>query len=426
MAKLAIIGAGAMGLAAAHYALNAGHEVEVFEADSQPGGMAAHFDFGGLSIERYYHFICKSDQPTFELMQRLGIADTLRWRATSMGYFIDGKHYPWGNPLALLSFPLLGVADKLRLGWQMFRTTKARDFAGIESLDAATWFKRGAGEKPFDLLWKRLLELKFFEYADNISASWIATRIRRIGNSRRSLMEEQLGYLEGGSETLVRALAEDIARRGGRIGLGDAVREIVSENGRVTAVRTASGRLAPAEAVISTVPTPYIPDLVPGLSDAAKDAYRAIKNIGVVCVMLKLKRPVTRHFWVNINDPAMEIPGIIEFSNLRPLPDTVVYIPCYMPHSHKKWAWTDAEFVAEATACIRRLNPGIGEGDVIDSHVGRLRYAQPVCEPNFLDKLPAVRTEIAGLQIADTCYYYPEDRGIAESIRFAKRMVEAL
>ena len=69
MARVAIIGAGAMGLAAAYHAAKAGHRVTVFEADRIAGGMAAHFDFGGLSIERYYHFVCKSDQATFDLMR---------------------------------------------------------------------------------------------------------------------------------------------------------------------------------------------------------------------------------------------------------------------------------------------------------------------------------------------------------------------
>ena len=77
MARVAVVGAGAMGLAAAYHALKLGHEVTVFEADRVAGGMAAHFDFDGLSIERFYHFVCKSDQSTFELMGELGIADKL-------------------------------------------------------------------------------------------------------------------------------------------------------------------------------------------------------------------------------------------------------------------------------------------------------------------------------------------------------------
>ena len=49
---------------------------------------------GGPSIERFYHFICKSDEPTFDLMRELGIGDKVRWRRTSMGYFMTGRYIP--------------------------------------------------------------------------------------------------------------------------------------------------------------------------------------------------------------------------------------------------------------------------------------------------------------------------------------------
>ena len=68
-----------MGLAAAHRAATLGHEVDLVEAGDRAGGMAAHFDFGGVSIERFYHFVCKTDAPTFALIEELGIADRMRW-----------------------------------------------------------------------------------------------------------------------------------------------------------------------------------------------------------------------------------------------------------------------------------------------------------------------------------------------------------
>ena len=37
-----------------------------------------------------------------------------------------------------------------------------------------------------------------------------------------------------------------------------------------------------------------------------------------------------------------------------------------------------------------------------------------------------MQTPIAGLQIADTCFYYPEDRGIAESVRLGSEMANVL
>ncbi len=425
MSRVAVIGSGAMGLAAAYHALGAGHRVIVYEADDRPGGMAAHFDFDGLSIERFYHFICKADQAHFDLLRELGIADRLRWRDTSMGYYIDGRHYDWGDPLSLLRFDRLSLGQRLRYGARMFLATRRRDWRPLEHRNAREWLTRELGEPTYDLLWRRLFELKFHDYTDNISAAWIWTRIKRVGTSRRSILQEQLGYLEGGSETLVQALVAAIGERGGEIRLSTPVQRVEVTDGKVTGIRSATGT-EPCDAVICTAPIPLVPDLIPALPETLKARYRSITNIGVACVLLKLKRPVTRHFWLNVNDPSMEIPGIVEFSNLRPVPDHLVYIPYYMPVTHPKFGWEDRQFVDETFGYLRRINPALEEGDLLGSFVGRMKHAQPVCEPGFAEKLPPIQTPIGGLQVADTCFYYPEDRGISESVRYGRMMAQAL
>jgi protoporphyrinogen oxidase len=425
MARIVVIGAGPMGLAAAHRAVSLGHEVDLIEADRQPGGMAAHFDFGGLSIERFYHFVCKSDVPTFALMDELGIRNKLRWRPTFMGYFVKGELHPWGDPISLLRFPHLDIVSKARTGLQMFLTTKRRNFDSIEHLTARQWLERGSGKMVYDALWRRLLELKFYELADEISASWIATRVKRVGNSRRSVFQEELGYIDGGTQTLVDALTHALKTKGGRLHLATPADKVETAQGEVAGV-TSRGQFFPADAVISTIPTPLITKLVPDLPADWRAKYNRIRNIGVVCVLFKLKRSVSRNFWVNIVDPDIEIPGFIEFSNLRPVKDTIVYVPYYMPTTNPKWNWSDRQFIDQAFGYIRRLNLAIGVADLIDAVVGRLRYAQPVCEPNFRAKLPPMKTPIQGLQIADTCFYYPEDRGVAESVRHGRMMAEAV
>lgn len=423
MTKIVVLGAGPMGLAAAYQAVSLGHEVDLVEADSKVGGMAAHFDFDGLSIERFYHFICKSDASTFALMDELGIGDKMRWSDTSMSYYMGGKVHKWGDPFALLSFPHLTMTEKFRTGLQMFLTTKAKDFDSIEHLTSRQWIEGGSGKSVYNKMWKRLQELKFYEMADEVSASWIATRIKRIGNSRKSIFQEQLGYVDGGSEVLMDAIADAIRKKGGRIHLSTPAEQVLTENGTATGVR-AGGQVFPADAVISTVPTPLISRLVPDLPDDSKAAYDAIRNIGVVCLIFKLKKSVSPYFWMNIVEPDIEIPGIIEFSNLRPTAETVVYVPYYMPPTQEKWGWDDQAFVDQAFGYIKRINPAITDADLLGAEVSRLRYAQPVCEPNFLDKVPPVQTPIAGLQVADTCYYYPEDRGVGESIRFGRMMAD--
>ena len=54
----------------------------------------------------------------------------------------------------------------------------------------------------------------------------------------------------------------------------------------------------------------------------------------------------------------------------------------------------------------------------------RYRHAQPICDPGYLSNLPPVALPIKGLFVADTSYYYPEDRGISESIGFGRQMAK--
>lgn len=424
MAHVIVLGAGAMGLAAAHHLLKAGHTVELFEADRVAGGMAAHFDFGGLSIERFYHFVCKADAPTFALLEELGLAQAMRWRPTKMGYFYDGKLYRWGDPLALLAFPKLDPLSKLRYAWQMFMATKRTDWRDLDGISAAEWLRRGSGERAWKVLWEKLFTLKFFELSEQVSTAWLWTRIKRVGTSRRSLMQEELGYIDGGSETLVKALVASIERQGGRLHLGTPVREVTLEGGAVTGIVTAGGERVAAGHVISTVPMPLIPKLIPALPEALKARYAALRNIGAVCVIHKLRRAVTGNFWLNTNDARIEVPGLVEFSNLRPFADGthIVYVPYYMPQTHPKFARDDDFFVRESFGYLKLVNPQLTDADRLDSAVGRLQYAQPLCPPGFAAMLPDIVTPIRGLQIADTSSYYPEDRGIAESARVAQEM----
>ena len=416
---VAVIGAGPMGLAVAYQASKDGHRVTVFEADDRIGGMTAAFDFEGLSIERFYHFICASDGALFATLDELGIQDRLRWVETRMGYYYQGRVHPWGNPVALLAFPGLGIVDKVRYGAHAFVSTKRKEWRGLDKLEATRWIQKWVGMRAYDVLWRKLFELKFYDYASTLSAAWIWTRIKRVGSSRYSMMREKLGYLEGGSNTLLDAMHEAIKARGGTIRLSTPVQRVLYAQGTVAGLLVGGQDMA-FDAVVSTVPMPFVPKLIPDLPEHLLSRYRALKNIAVVCAIVKTAKALTPNFWLNVNDPDMDIPGLVEFSNLRNLKDHVTYIPFYMPGEHPKYAESDDAFKGKVRRYLQKINPDLADNEILAIHINRYRFAQPICSPGYLGSLPPIALPIAGLFVADTSYYYPQDRGISESIQMGR------
>jgi Protoporphyrinogen oxidase len=421
--RIAVLGAGPMGLAVAYQLARDGFEPVVFEADDRIGGMTATFDFSGLNIERYYHFHCISDHAFLTVLDELGIADKMHWVETKMGYWFRNRLQSWGNPLALLRFQGLSFVAKFRYGLHAFLSTKRNNWQPLDNVEASQWIKRWVGSEAYDVLWKKLFDHKFYHFTGNLSAAWIWSRIRRIGRSRYNIFKEKLGYLDGGSSTLLDGMRSDIEKNGGSFYLSSPVSQVIIENGQVTGLQV-NGKVETFDKVISTIPLPYLPNIIPALPDNIKKQYASINNIAVVCVIVKLKKALTENFWLNTNDPDMDIPGLVEYTNLRPLNEHIVYVPYYMPAENSKYQDDNATFKSKVQAYLMKINPSLQLDDFIDIHVSRYRYAQPICEPGFMHKLPPVDLPFKGLWAADTCYYYPEDRGISESIGFGRMMAK--
>lgn len=421
--RAAVIGAGPMGLAAAYELAKRGAQVAIFERDDRIGGMSAFVDFAGTRIERYYHFICKPDRATFDYLSEFGLQDRLRWTRTKMGFYFRGRLYDWGHPMALLKFPGLSLAQKVRYGLHVMRAKGIEDWRPYDAFSSTEWLHRWIGKSAYDVLWRSLFHFKFYELQDSLSAAWLGTRIKRVALSRRSLVEEELGYLEGGSEVLLEAVARRIRELGGAIELKSAVEEVHIAAGRLNGIRI-DGEIRPFDRVISTIPLPYLTRIAPGLPADEREKIAAIRNVGVVCVLLKLRQPFTRNFWMNINDPRIEIPGLIEYTNLNPLDgNAIVYAPYYMPQSHPKYRRGFDEFIAETLGYMKLIRPDFDPArDVLATTASRYEFAQTVCTPGFYDALPPTRSKVAGLIMADTSHYYPEDRSISESMRIGAEL----
>jgi protoporphyrinogen oxidase len=430
--RAVVIGGGPAGLKAAHSLVKAGVDVTLLESSSVLGGLASSFDVQGVRIERYYHFVCKGDDHLVDTLAELGMSDRLRWRDSRMAYFVDGRLYPFLTPLELLRFSPLSLPDRVRAGAavKLAQRMKEEDLAEQRAIP---WLTRMFGESAYRVIWEPLMRFKFAEHAPEISAAWIWARMVRLSRSRTSPWREDLGYVLGGSKVVLEGLGRDLAARGGRVVLNAAVEKIVLEGGRATGVRTDGDTIA-ADAVISTATTSRFLQMAPELDGPYVLGLRRIPTIGIFCLFLRLARPVTPFFWVNTNDPRVPFAGMIEYTNLNPLPelggDRILYVPQYLSADDPRYAQSDEEVLRRYTDALALIHPAFDRSWVRFSAVFRDRFAQPICLTDYRTTTPSIQTPIPNLFLTDSCQLHPHDRTISGSfglgLEAARRALLAL
>ncbi|HRC84462.1 MAG TPA: NAD(P)/FAD-dependent oxidoreductase [Thermoanaerobaculia bacterium] len=425
MSRIAVIGGGPAGLGLAHELVGAGHQVTLFEAAAELGGLARSFELGPIRIERYYHFLCADDHGYFRKLAELGLGERLRWQPTRMGFFYHGRLYPFSSPLDLLRFSGISLASRLRYGAAVLYCSRIRDWRRLDGRAAEPWLIRLLGREGYVATWLPLLQVKFNQHHPEISAAWVWHRIFRVARSRKTPFHgERLGHLVGGSDTLIDALEADLQRRGAELRRSRPVARLRVENGAVRGLTLADGSAQDFDRVAVAAPLPQFLRLA---GDALPRAYRqgleAIEFLGVVCVVLRLRTSISENYWLNVNDPAIAWNGCIEYTRLNPeaTPDgsTILYIPFYLPRDHPRFAQPHDELIEECLADLGRIRPGLDRSALIDAAVSRDPYAQVVCPAGFADQVPHHRTPVAGLYLVESSQLYPSDRTISGTLDLA-------
>ena len=413
--RAVVIGAGPAGLKAAHTLVKAGLEVTLLESGPVLGGLASSFDVQGTRIERYYHFICRGDDHLVDTLAELGLSDRLRWRDSRMAYFVDGTLYPFLTPLELLRFRPLRLRDRLRAGAAVKWAQRMKE-EDLAPQKATLWLRRMFGPDAYEVIWEPLMRFKFAEHADEVSAAWIWARMVRLSRSRVSAWREELGYLQGGSQVVLEGLGRDFEARGGRLVLSAAVEQIALEGGRAVGVRV-GGEMLPAEVVISTITTSRFRQLARGLDAEYIRRLERIPTIGIFCLFLRLTERVTPFFWVNTNDRRVPFAGMIEYTNLNPVPelggDRILYVPQYLSADDPRYAQSDEDVLRAYTDALALMNPAFDRSWIKFKAVFRDRFAQPICLTDYRTTTPAYATPAPNLFLTDSCQLHPHDRSIS-------------
>lgn len=425
--RVVVIGGGLAGLAAAYDLSRAGYHVTILEAAPDLGGLASSFRLEGQPIERFYHFICRADQPLLQLVAELGLDDKLFWHQTRTAFYHHGRYYPFGTPLHLLGFHAVPWTQRFRFGAHVLRSRYRSQWRTLDQIPAKPWLIECIGQEAYDVIWHPLLSVKFGRYHDRISAAWVWHRIWRVATSRNSLFgPESFGCLEHGTATVVERLVDVLrAQPNVTIRVGAPAAPLVVRDGRVAEVRTGQDVL-PCDAAISTAALPSLGRLVPGAIDEYFANVRSVEYIGVVCMLLSLTRSFSPNFWTNVNDPRISFNGIIEQTNLnqnlRAAGLHVIYVPFYLPTTEPRYGTADDALFTEYVGMLQLMNPAFDTTWIKEWHVFRAPYAQPVFVTDFARRVPPHRSSLPGLYVTDSTQFYPEDRTISAAITQGRKV----
>jgi protoporphyrinogen oxidase len=421
--KIAIIGAGFGGMAAAYDLAKAGHSVTIYEAADFVGGLASGFKEPGWdwSVEKFYHHWFASDKHMLGLIEELGWSEDVLFPRPFTVLLHKDKWYPFDSILKALTFPGLGWGlDKIRFGLVGLYLRLSNNWKVLEKYTVQDWMRRWAGKTVYEKMWQPLVIGKFGPYYRDVNMAWMWARLKA--------RTTRLGTFKGGFQTFADRFADHLRGMGVEIRLGTGVRRIerTQAEGPLTIEEGRSVRTF--DQVLVTASPGLVARLCPQLPENYLKGLLDLKSMGAVVMVTALKHRLSEqgYYWFNLpKDAGFPMLALVEHTNFVSPEhfggDHIVYAGDYLEAGHEYFSLSEAELMERFAPAFKRINPKFEMDWVKKVWVFKTTYAQPVPLVNHSRNIPDIQTPVDGLFFASMSQVYPWDRGTNFAVEIGRR-----
>ena len=423
--KVAIIGAGFTGLSAAYQLTKQGHTVTVFEKDPQPGGLAIGYQEKGWewTLEKHYHHWFTNDKFVLNLAKEIGHNVLIKRPKTTV--YTDGEIFQFDSPIKVLQFPKLPLIDKLRMAAVVGAIRYNPFWKPLEKINASTFLPKAMGQKAYKMIWEPQFLNKFGRSANDVSLAWLWARIAKRTPS--------LAYPEGGFLAFSNHLVKAIEEKGGKVVFNAEIVE-VAENKETTVKYQLQNKKYKTETfdkVIFTLSSFLFLKMVPQLPDTYKKKFQRLKNLGATNLVLRLKQPFLpdNTYWVSVCDPTSPVMAMVEHTNFMDKKhynnEYIVYLGNYYETDDPRYHMDKEAKLKLFDPFLKKINPNYRK-NLIGYEVFQAPFAQPVIPTNYSKMIPAMKTPLQNIYLANMQQVYPWDRGTNYAVELGEKVARLI
>ena len=414
--KVAVLGAGPAGMAAAYSLAGRGVPVTVLEKEDQVGGLARTIRHQGFRFDLGSHrFFTKHERVRTFVEELLG--DELITVSRSSKIIFQGRYFDY-PPTFWNAFSGLGPFTSARIFGAYLKQRILPDRRETKTLE--DWMTRQFGSVMYELFFKTYTEKVWGTPCREIAAIWATQRIQ--GMSLAAAIRQALLPADNPPASMIDRFLYP------RLGIGricekmaEAFPEAVKLSTRVTGLRPdgergwvvagegPSGKIqVTAEQVISTLP---INELVKMLSPAPPPPVReaaaalAFRDLILVALMFDCE-PLTAESWIYIPNHEIIFGRFHEPANfsreLSPPGQTSLVFDLFCFRTDPIWTWPDDQLTEAVVADLRKI--GMVKAEMLKRIIGakviRAERAYPLHRLGYEEPLGVIKSylDAAGRQ----------------------------
>jgi protoporphyrinogen oxidase len=409
--KIAVIGAGPAGITAAYELCKKGHDVELFEASSEVGGLSKSIDLWNQRVDLGPHRFFSNDTKVNNVwLEVVGKDYKMVDRLTRIYYKKKFYYYPL-KPFDALKKLGLGTAFVCVMSYLKERIVPVKKDGSFE-----TWVIGRFGYKLFSIFFKTYSEKLWGISCKELDEDFAAQRIKKLslfkavwsalfsgGKTKHKTLVDQFAYPIHGTGMVYERMKDKIEAKGGKVILNAAVKKVNCKNGSVDSLVLENGEEKSYDHIISSMPITLLVNNMEEVPKEVIEANNQLKFRNTLLVYLKIEgENVFPDNWLYVHADDLQMGRITNFCNWVPEinkneKSTIVVLEYWAYEKDDIWNLAHEDLIELGKKELRKTGL-IGDLEISDGHVIKIPRCYPVYDKGYKKPLKLVEDHLTNIE----------------------------